>query len=235
MAFGRGPSIVKDGLVVYLDSTNIKSYSGSGNIWNSLISNTSLSLLNGVILEDNFIRFDGINDYGIFNNAYSFTTGNGTDYTFEIWFKMRELPTSQYGPNSHIWGGENGNNVVIYLNPASNGVSKGLMVYDDTRYDPSMLTNGVFQVDTWSQWVITGNGTNNTITHYINGELDRGPTLVEPSSQHIRSWSGARIGYDSRWAKYSKLDLSIARQYNRELSDIEVQKNFNATKSRYGL
>ena len=150
---------------------------------------------------------------------------------------MRVLPTSQYGSNGHIWGGEIGNDVVLYLNPASNGVSRGNMNYDDTRYgDSDHFTNGGFTADTWAHWAVVGDGTNHKIAHYINGQLDfEGADNSIASSQRIKSWGGTRIAYDSRWGTYSQLDLAIAKQYNKKLTAGEVLQNYNATKSRFGL
>jgi hypothetical protein len=224
------PNIVTNGLILLLDAKSVESYPTTGSIWRDLSGQSiSGSLINGPTFDPNgWLTFDGIDDYISIPNAYSFTTGNGTDYTFEIWFKMRTLPTIQYGPNGHVWGGQNGNNVVIYLNPQSGGVSKGIMIYDDTRYDPSMMTNGGFTADTWAQWVIIGDGTNNTVTHYINGALDRGPTVVQPSSQYVRAWGygQTKFGFDTRWNTYSTLDLAIARQYTRQLSQTEISQNY---------
>jgi len=224
------PQIVTDGLVFLTDAKFLASYPTTQSTWYDLSGQGSNgSLINGPTFDPNgWLTFDGIDDYISIPNAYSFTTGNGTDYTFEIWFKMRTLPTIQYGPNGHVWGGQNGNNVVIYLNPQSGGVSKGIMIYDDTRYDPSMMTNGGFTADTWAQWVIIGDGTNNTVTHYINGALDRGPTVVQPSSQYVRAWGygQTKFGFDTRWNTYSTLDLAIARQYTRQLSQTEISQNY---------
>ena len=232
-----GPKIVTDGLVLALDAASTKSYPGTGADWFGLTStNGEVNLHNGPTFEDNlYISFDGVNDSGTFATEYSFTSGNGTMFSFELWFKMRTLPTAEYGANGHIWGGENGNDLVMYLNPASNGVSRGIMVYDDTRYNTSMMTTGGFTANTWAQWVITGNGTDNTVTHYINGELDRGPTDILPTTQYVKPWGGTRLAYDSRWGTYSSLDLSAIRQYTRELSASEVLLNYNALKSRFGL
>ena len=230
-----GPNIVTNGLVLALDAANPKSYPGSGNTWNDVINNYSVNLVNSPTVTGGYVSFDGIDNYGSFESEASFSTGNGVKYSFELWFKMRTLPTAQYGANSHIWGGENGNDVVIYLNPVAGGVSRGIMIYDDTRYDTSMMTTGGFTADTWAHWVITGNGTTNTVTHYINGRLDRGPTGVSPTSQYVKPWGGTRFAYDSRWATYSTLDLAVAKQYNRELSATEVLQNYNATKNRFGL
>jgi hypothetical protein len=224
------PRIDADGLVFYLDASQPTSYPQTGTSWYDLSGQSSNgSLINGPTFDPKgWLTLDGIDDYISVPNNYSFNTGNGTDYTFEIWFKMRTLPTVQYGPNGHVWGGQNGNNVVMYLNPASGGISKGLMVYDDTRYDGSMTTTGGFSANTWSQWVITGNGTNNTVTHYINGELDRGPTGVLPTSQYVNPWGfgQTKLGFDTRWNTYSTLDIAVARQFTRQLSATEIKQNY---------
>ena len=237
MGFSRGPNIVRDGLVLALDAASSRSYPGSGTTWTDLTGNGYNSTLNNspTYNSSGFLSFDGVNDYGSFSSEYAFSTGNGVDYSFELWFKMRTLPTAQYGANGHIWGGEIGNDLVLYLNPASSGVSRGIMVYDDSRYNTAHMTTGGFTANTWAQWVVTGNGTNNTITHYINGVLDRSATGVYTSGAYVRPWGGTRFAYDSRWGTYSTLDLGIAKQYTRELSASDVAQNYNALKSRFGL
>jgi hypothetical protein len=219
-----------DSLVLDLDASKMSSYPQTGTKWRDLSGQGSDgSLINGTTLDPNgWLTFDGIDDYISIPNDYSFTTGNGTDYTFEIWFKMRTLPTIQYGPNGHVWGGQNGNNVVMYLNPESGGVSKGIMVYDDTRYLSSMMTNGGFTADTWAQWVIIGDGTNNTVSHYINGVLDKDAGAVSPSTQYVKQWGlgQTKLGFDTRWNTYSTLDIAIARQYTRQLSPTEIKQNY---------
>jgi hypothetical protein len=212
------------------EATSYKSGNGTraqNTTWKDISGGShNVSLNNGPTFNPaGYISFDGVNDYAPFTSEYSFDSGNGTDYTFEVLFKMRTLPTAQYGANGHIWGGENGNDVVMYLNPASGGVSRGIMVHDDSRYDTGHMTTGGFEADTWAHWVAVGDGTNNTITHYINGQLDRenGPVL---SSQYVRNWGGTRFAYDSRWGTYSTLDLSVARQYTKKLSAEEVSANY---------
>lgn len=215
-----------DGLILELDASKKSSYAGSGNDWYDISGNNHKATLNNgpTLVSGSYISFDGVNDYAPFTSEYSFTTGDN-DYTFEVLFKMRTLPTATYGANGHIWGGENGNDVVMYLNPASGGVSRGIMVHDDSRYNTGHMTTGGFEADTWAHWVAVGDSTNNTITHYINGKLDRedGPML---SSQQNRTWGGTRFAYDTRWGTYSTLDLAIARQYNRQLTAEEVAQNF---------
>ena len=177
-----------------------------------------------------YLSFDGVDDYATFDTEYSFDTSNGTDFTFELLFKMRTLPVGEYGKNGHIWGGENGNDLVMYLTPDNGDGSQGLMVFDDSRYNESMRTNTKFQADTWYHWVIVGNGTNDSLTMYVNGTYD-GQMNVQ-ASQINRSWSGTRFAYDTRWGTFSELDLAVARQYNRQLTPAEVALNFKGIEKR---
>ncbi len=65
MATKGGPNIITDGLVLYLDATNPKSYPGSGTTWFDLTGNRNANLFNGVSFEQdkiNSLKFDGIND-----------------------------------------------------------------------------------------------------------------------------------------------------------------------------
>ena len=224
--------IITDGLVLALDASLVPSYPRNGTSWGGLTSTNGQCTLNGGFTFESgeYISFDGTDGYANFTTEYQFQTGGGTDYSFEMWFKMRTLPTEQYGDNGHIWGGENGNDVVIILNPAVDGVSKGIIVYDDTRYSyPSMMTNGGFTADTWAQWVVTGNGTTNTVSHYINGVLDKADGAV-PSAYAAKNWAGTGLAYDSRWVKYSTLDIKTVRQYDRQLTAEEISQNYYQSK-----
>lgn len=49
MALAHSPKIVTDGLVLCLDAGNVKSYPGSGTVWNDLSGNDNNgTLVNGV-------------------------------------------------------------------------------------------------------------------------------------------------------------------------------------------
>ena len=61
MAFSRGPKIVTDGLVLYLDAANPKSYPGTGNVWNDLSGNgNDAILINSPTYNNNYFSFDGV-------------------------------------------------------------------------------------------------------------------------------------------------------------------------------
>ena len=67
MALVHSPNIVTDGIVLYLDAANPKSYPGSGTNWHDLTKNNStFELVNGPTHTTNnsgSFSFDGTNDY----------------------------------------------------------------------------------------------------------------------------------------------------------------------------
>jgi hypothetical protein len=79
-----------------------------------------------------------------------------------------------------------------------------------------------------------GDASQDTIAHYINGELDKNFSAVI-SGQEVRGWGDSRLAYDSRWGTYSELDVAILKQYNRLLSADEVKQNFEALRGRFGI
>lgn len=238
MGIAYNTNIVKDNLVIHLDAANVKSYPGSGAVWNDLSGNGySASLFNSPTFDSagKFISFDGVTQYATFTTS-SFNTGNNKMFSFEVLFKMRELPTAEYGANGHIIGGQNGDNVVLYVNPAVDSASELNLVYDDTRYTAGTghITNSKISANEWVHWVCCGDGANNTIDHYINGVPDKisGAVVL---GQEVKPWNTFKIAYDSRWATYSKLDIAMFKQYDKKLSEVEVIQNFESLRWRYGI
>ena len=66
MGISRGKSIVTDGLILYLDAANKKSYPGSGTVWSDLSGNANTgTLTNGPTFDSSnngSINFDGTDD-----------------------------------------------------------------------------------------------------------------------------------------------------------------------------
>lgn len=67
MSVKGGPKIITDGLLLYLDAANEKSYPGSGTIWNDLSGNgNNGDLINNVVYDtenNGILLFDGTNEY----------------------------------------------------------------------------------------------------------------------------------------------------------------------------
>jgi hypothetical protein len=75
MAISRGPNLNRDGLVLYLDAANSKSYPGSGTDWFDILgSSNKAALINGPLFNgDNggSIVFDGVDDIFTFDDEIS--------------------------------------------------------------------------------------------------------------------------------------------------------------------
>jgi len=232
------PKAITNGLTIYLDAANTKSYPGSGSTWTDLTGNGyNATLVNSPThnTDIGYISFNGTDQYA--NHTVPQLTTGTDSFTFEVWFKMRTLPTAQYETNGHIWGGENGNDVVMYVNPAVSGESQLNLVYDDSRYTTGTghFTSGTITADTWTHWVCQGRASDDTIAHYLNGSLDRTFNSVLAGQEAKPRNSDAMIAYDSRYLKYSTLDCAVIKEYNRILTAAEVAQNYEALRGRFGL
>jgi hypothetical protein len=126
MAYGVGPNLVRDGLVLYLDAANPKSYPGSGTAWNDLTSGgNNGTLVNGVgYTSDNggAMVFDGVDDYFTTTTTPTELLGNPS-FTVSGWFfRLGNLPNNTgtwgFGGNSvnqgiNSWWSNNNNQITI--------------------------------------------------------------------------------------------------------------------------
>jgi hypothetical protein len=95
--------------------------------------------------------------------------------------------------------------------------------------------NGTVNVplNTWSHIVGVRDQINNLVRIYVNGSLDReissitGNISSNTTAVTIGSYSGSSYEYTGR--------IANTKIYNRALTATEVQKNFNETRSRFGI
>jgi len=84
MGLGHSPSIVRDGLVLYLDAANSKSYPGSGTTFFNLGSSADATLVNGPTYSSNnkgYFTLDGVNDF-INTNTDAYNVAQTITYEF---------------------------------------------------------------------------------------------------------------------------------------------------------
>jgi hypothetical protein len=231
MAVGYNPRTVTDGLVLCLDAANPKSYPGSGTTWSDLQSKINGTFTNGTTFStsnNGAVVFDGVDDYVTFGT--SFTSLDLIDKSFQCWINkigsshksIIDKDFDNGAPNYGGWGfWIQSNNKLWWWNHAN------LDLLDDGL---NTVTNGV-----WTNVAVTYNNTTKTANFYINGILNSSKTninIVEKSSGSapllVGSLRGA-IGF------YFDGSISLVLAYNRILTAAEIQQNFNATRSRYGI
>ena len=221
---GGGVNIVSNGLVLYLDASNTKSYVSGSTTWNDVSrsgSNYRGILTNGPDFSSTnggSILFDGTNDY-LANNTYSpFVVGS---MTYEIIFKANSNPTN--GP----LGSTDVINTVPYFYLDYGG---GNIRTYHVGSSPQYYTVKSLSVGTINHFVCTRNGL--VESNYSNGVSTLGRTLSN-STGNCNGFGG--VGGFSLLSIYFNCNVYMIRIYNRALSAAEVLQNYNATKSRFGL
>ena len=108
MGFNYSPKIATDGLVLYLDAANTRSYVSGSTTWNDLSRyNTNGTLINGPTFNSangGGIVFDGTND-GITLQASTLWNLGTSNFTIEFWFK-RTGTNQAYGRYFQLTNGD---------------------------------------------------------------------------------------------------------------------------------
>ena len=228
MASKGGPDIVENGLTLFLDASNIRSYPGSGTTWSDLSGNgNNGTLTNGPTFSAGnlgSIVFDGTNDYVDipYNPQFNFSTGV---FTVEIWVNFSSVAATTTLINT--WYTQTTGWIVGLF---SGKLYVGLSGDDlDIGGTTTILTN------TWYQITLVGRPSSYKL--YLNGNQE-GSTYTGATSLSVTG--NLRLGVlyfaaVSQFYNWFNGRMSLARIYdNRELTASEILQNYNATKSRFG-
>jgi hypothetical protein len=222
MGVYAGPDVVENGLVLALDAGNLKSYPGTGTTWTDLSGNgNNGTLVNGVGYNSGNLGslvFDGVDD------SINFTYDLRQNFTYECWtlhntvsgFGFLGQGTTSTRNGLHIWFRD------------ANNIRFG-MFSNDTDALSLTTSTGV-----WYHYCFTYNHSTFLKQIYRNGVQLTG-TPQQTQTSYLGTGT-VRIGatYSSGGA-YANGRISNAKLYNRVLSAQEIQQNFNATRSRFGI
>ena len=228
MAFHFSPKIVTDGLVLYLDASNTKSYvSGSSNWVDLSLSGVNSTLTNG-------FTFSSENYGNILFNGSSYGSMGSIDisnvFTVNSWAKLSATSGSTFS----IVFGSGANQYDNFLGfKAIPGIKGSLYVTESANVNNyQLLTSSSLELNRWYYLTFIVNVS--YIAVYVNGLLSSSATVPFV----IGSWSSnlMTIGVRSNLTQYFlNGGISNLQIYKRVLTDSEIKQNFNATKSRFGL
>lgn len=234
------PSIVTNGLVLYLDAANTKSYPTTGTTWTDLSGNSNNGVLtNGPTFDSSnggSIVFDGVNDNVLITNAFNLQNQN---LTVSLWIYITNIPNSistlidfSHGtvPNPQGW--------VIQTENGTTGRNFYFAYYSTSSFQPaSGIGSGIgvpLTLNTWQNIVFTKNNT--TVIGYKNGVAVFNPSLAASSTiTYINGRNNLMIDGAIGFTRYIGGKYSVCQIYNKALSATEVLQNYNALKSRFGL
>ena len=216
MGLKHHPRIVTNGLVMYVDAANTRSYSGSGLTANGLIGGIGGTLVNGTgfgTTNNGFFIFDGSNDHINFGNS---STLQQTSGTISAWAR-----TSAPGGSFRGIIAKQGAYGLFYADSI-------LVSYDWAA--GATRSTGINIVDnTWKNVVLTyQSGVSNGTFIYLNG-VPVLNTTITIQSQLANLFGGAEANAN----QFASCQISSLNMYNRVLTAQEVLQNYNATKMRY--
>ena len=225
----HNPSIVLNGLVLYLDAANIKSYPGSGTTWADLSGNgNNGTLTNGPTYSSangGSLVFDGSNDnIQLAGTNFSLNTMTISAWNYSSNFNQNGFifeKTTNGFVNTQYSLFYNGDNTIYYR-------TYGLSTIDLTV---NTTTAGVVN-NQWNNVVATFDGTIKRI--YVNGIL--AATSATLSGTVTQNTTGAAfIGIYGGGGYPFNGRISNTTIYNRALTATEVSQNYNALRGRYGI
>ena len=236
MAAHGNPDIVTDGLILSLDAADKNSYPGSGTTWfdskgsgiNGTISGCTFSEEYGGIL-----NFDGSNDKVDFSPS-AFTTVD--EITISMWCRVE----SNAGSYRCFMSSRNAETVNDYTTGFNlDMTSSSTSYFNRFNIEGAGRIGGAQdsmtdQIDfnTWTHIAVTKSTSNIQTKINLSAQNDRSRSNVAIGLQYI--CIGARY-YSSANRGYFDGDISNVQLYDRVLTDSEIVKNYNATKSRFGL
>ena len=223
MSLGHGPSIVLNGLKVYVDAANMKSYPGSGSNWFDLSGNgVNGELINGITYDtqnNGGLVFNGTDNYCrfVFSNKGIFVKQGTTICAFIFRTKtvtsQTNLISYRYGAGGQLYIGSLNNQIFSFYN----------------SLDTPGYTSGLFPLNQFAYVTVRLNN-DGSITHMTNGTNK----FTSPIRTGYNTSEKTEFRFSSDLEFFGGLMFSF-QHYDRELSDLEIQQNFNALRGRYGI
>jgi hypothetical protein len=222
----HSPRIVTDGLVLCLDAANTKSYPGSGTTLTDLSigGGNNGTLVNGVGYSNGALSFDGVDDYVNLTSASLLPVGT-SDRTIVAFVRT---PTSFSESYLHV----------IHWGTASTDQSFGLAIFSNGGLNTHPWVGAPSQgtVVAGTDYCLAVSYTHSSTLHkfWINGVSQGAGVSRAINTGTTDARVGARISTPIEdWGPNGKIYNVLV--YNRALTDIEIQQNFNAQRGRFGI
>ena len=224
MAASRGPKIITEDLVLYLDGANPKSALSDSSAWNDISGNNiPITKYNS----PNVVTLGGTRCFELNSTGDRFTANFGgnistNNLTFEAWI---------YPAATELTSGDRGAIIQGYAYLSWNKSNRRMSSYwystnNRGYHEPSTQ----MARETWNHMVGTWNSSTGELYQYINGVLSNTVTTVATSGFYYQT---INIGWEGNGRQFAG-GLGLIKIYNNFLSTTQVQNLYNNTKSRFG-
>lgn len=246
MACNVGPDIVRDGLVLHLDSGNQDSFPRSGSTWYDISSYNRDFTLSGVTygnLGNGSLIFDGADcGYIDISSISSLKIENFlfSNHSIELWFYITThsaAPGDSTETNQGLitWPGNHNN---ISINAAGKLI---FTMWNSSR--TSTTSNTIIDavpINIWHHAIHVCDYTNSVWTWYVDGVAVKTSNTVATSSMLSLDGNPANrifVGAARNSGNYQWFlndgRISVVKLYNRALSSNEILCNYHALKGRF--
>lgn len=246
MAFFRGPNVVRDGLILYLDAANKKSFVNGSNTWRDLSGNNNHFTLYNIptFNSSGYFTFNGTTQYARSTNTLNLSATNKV--TILMWFKPASYPAS--GTVKLLY--ELTNNFNSYTTGFvhsynDNSLSQNYEIFaalkGDVGYNIGVWSKTYFNDLLWknSTCVFDTSQSSTENLFYVNGSFATAIQNPSPgyASNNTNNFANDYLYLVSRAGSnyFADINLASVQIYNRVLSASEILQNYNATKTRFGL
>ena len=217
-----------DTLVLNIDAANSRSYPGTGNTCYDLSLRNNRGTLSSVTFAGSggtgtFV-FDGLTSS---INLGTVSGGNQTtSWTIESWIKPNSAGEGSSGRIfQHSSGSLTGYICALDNSAVSNGIKLNTYAVGGfTVRIGNCITNGVWQQVVWAF-------SPGLVTYYVNGTAIGSSSTTSPASYTGNDY----IGNDPGGTSTFDGSIGVVRLYGNTLTALEIRKNYNSLKARYGL
>ena len=217
------PSVVTGNLSMYLDAGITSSYPGTGTAWTDLSGNNrNGTLTNGPTYssaDGGSIVFDGTDDFVQCTGSVTATAA-----TFVAWIRRN----GTQGPYDGI---------LLSRGSTTTGMmfqsSNQLAYIWNNAVNAYTWQSGLIVPDlTWCMVAVSVTSTSATAYLCQSSGITSATNTVSHTSTTL---DDIKIGQDDFGGRFYTGNIATAMIYNRALSAAEIQQNFNALRSRFGL
>jgi hypothetical protein len=231
--------IVRSGLQLNLDAGVSSSYSGTGTTWTDLTGNNNNgTLTSGPTFDSNNgggIVFDGIDDRAITSRT-NMLTGTLTEISNFLWVKLTSF-NAIWNIISTIWndGGAVNDKYTFHFAIESTLLNIYVATTNADTFAKIAQDTSAFPLNTWVMVGFTINCTTNTLNLYRN------TSVVATGAYNYASIPNTTQNYLLAnkivvVTNYGfKGNIANSLLYNRALTNVEIQQNFNALRGRFGI
>lgn len=220
MSVNGGPTIIENGLVMYLDAANNKSYTGTGTAWRDLSgNNNSATLVNSPVYSNGVFTFNGTTMYAAVPSNAGISLATPTVIIGCTVATGTPIAKGGYGDYWNF-GITNITNTGFQVRHQNGDASS-----------PSFTTKSGFNI---FAYVATGT----TAEFYRNGVFGgSNNTNYSPDvANRLSIWIGSAYSDTlGQQVEYYSGSIAFVQLYNRPLSKAEIWQNFNAFAPRFNL